>query len=157
MLGSDKLLIEAMAKAEYVYLVGLATGTTLAAGVQNAIDATLAKLPIPKVMTYQLADGGNGCQLRASGARLVALHGDDVIAAKALGLEAGRITHGHRFQGANNVELDSATRYEELLRQYGKVEPVFATRRDMIQSQLDAKAKITRRQPRHAGQLRRPA
>jgi len=140
-LGSDKLLIESDGKAEYVYLVGLATGTTLAAGVQNAIDATLAKLPIPKVMTYQLADGETDVNFVRPAHGLVALHGDDVIAAKALGLEAGRITHGHRFQGANNVELDSATRYEELLRQYGKVEPVFATRRDMIQSQLDAKAK----------------
>lgn len=141
MLGSDKLLIESDGKAEYVYLVGLATGTTLAAGVQNAIEATLAKLPIPKVMTYQLADGETDVNFVRPAHGLVALHGDDVIAAKALGLDAGRIAHGHRFQGANNVELDSATRYEELLRQYGKVEPVFAARRDMIQAQLDTKAK----------------
>jgi glycyl-tRNA synthetase beta chain len=69
------------------------------------------------------------------------LHGDDVVPATTLGLEAGRIAHGHRFQGANNIELDAAANYESLLRQYGKVEPVYAARRDMILAQLEAKAK----------------
>lgn len=139
--GSDRLVVESDGKAEYVYLVALATGTTLVAGVQNAIDATLAKLPIPKVMTYQLADGQTDVNFVRPAHGLIVLHGDDVISATTLGLEAGRIAHGHRFQGANNIELDTANRYEELLRQYGKVEPVFATRRDMILTQLEAKAK----------------
>ncbi len=138
--GSDKLVVENDGKADYLYLVALAAGSKLAAGAQNAIDATLAKLPIPKVMTYQLADGKTDVSFVRPAHGLVVLHGDDLIAATALGLESNRITHGHRFQGANNIELDTASRYEELLRQYGKVEPVFATRRDMILSQLEAKA-----------------
>lgn len=139
--GSDKLVIESDGKADYVYLVALAAGSKLEAGVQIAIDATLAKLPIPKVMTYQLADGQTDVSFVRPAHGLVVLHGDDVIAAHTLGLDAGRITHGHRFQGTNNIELDTAGRYEELLRQYGKVEPVFATRRGMILSQLEEKAK----------------
>ena len=138
--GQSELLVESDGKAEYVYLVGSASGNSIATGVQNAIDATLAKLPIPKVMTYQLADGKTDVSFVRPAHGLVVLHGDDVIAATTLGLESSRITHGHRFQGANNIELDTASRYEELLRQYGKVEPVFATRRDMILSQLEAKA-----------------
>ena len=138
--GESELLVESDGKAEYVYLIGSAQGKSVSAGVQNAIDATLAKLPIPKVMTYQLADGKTDMSFVRPAHGLVVLHGGDVIAATTLGLESGRITHGHRFQGANNIELDSASRYEELLRQYGKVEPVFATRRDMILSQLEAKA-----------------
>ncbi len=138
--GESELLVESDGKADYVYLVGSASGKTVAAGVQTAIDATLAKLPIPKVMTYQLADGKTDVSFVRPSHGLVLMHGDDVIAATTLGLESGRITHGHRFQGANNIELDTACRYEELLRQYGKVEPVFATRRDMILSQLEAKA-----------------
>ena len=138
--GSDQLVVENDGKADYLYLVALAAGSKLAAGVQNAIDATLTKLPIPKVMTYQLADGKTDVSFVRPAHGLVVLHGDEVIAATALGLDSGRITHGHRFQGANNIELDTAGRYEELLRQYGKVEPVFTTRRDMILSQLEAKA-----------------
>ena len=138
--GGSQLLAASDGKAEYVYLVGSASGKSIATGVQNAIDATLTKLPIPKVMTYQLADGKTDVSFVRPAHGLVVLHGDDVIAATTLGLESGRITHGHRFQGANNIELDTASRYEALLRQYGKVEPVFATRRDMILAQLKAKA-----------------
>jgi glycyl-tRNA synthetase beta chain len=138
--GSDKLVVENDGKAEYVYLVGLEPGRTLSVGVYSAIETTLAKLPIPKVMTYQLADGKTDISFVRPAHGLVVLHGGDVISTMALGLVSERITHGHRFQGANNIELDTASRYEELLRQYGKVEPVFATRRDMILSQLEAKA-----------------
>jgi glycyl-tRNA synthetase beta chain len=138
--GESELVIESDGKADYVYLIGSASGKSIATGLQNAIDTTLAKLPIPKVMTYQLADGKTDVSFVRPAHGLVVLHGDDVIAATTLGLQSGRITHGHRFQGANNIELDTAARYEELLRQYGKVEPVFATRRDMILSQLEAKA-----------------
>ena len=38
-------------------------------GLQAALDDALAKLPIPKVMSYQLADGWTSVQLRAPGAR----------------------------------------------------------------------------------------
>ncbi len=138
--AASALIAESDGKAEYVYLVGSASGKSIAGGVQNAIDATLARLPIPKVMTYQLADGKTDVSFVRPAHGLVVLHGDDVIPATTLGLESGRITHGHRFQGANNIEIDTAARYEELLRRYGKVEPVFATRRDMILAQLEAKA-----------------
>ena len=138
--GGSRLLVESDGKAEYVYLVGSAAGKSVATGVQTAIDATLAKLPIPKVMTYQLADGKTDVSFVRPAHGLVVLHGDDVVEATTLGLKSGRITHGHRFQGANNIELDTASRYEALLRQYGIVEPDFATRRDLVLSQLEAKA-----------------
>jgi glycyl-tRNA synthetase beta chain len=39
-------------KADYVYLRTLAKGQPLARGLQDALDETIAKLPIPKVMSY---------------------------------------------------------------------------------------------------------
>ena len=137
---ASSLIAESDGKADYLYLVGSAAGKSIAAGAQTAIDATLAKLPIAKVMTYQLADGKTDVSFVRPAHGLVVLHGDDVVAATALGLKSGRITHGHRFQGANNIEIDTASRYEALLRKYGKVEPVFAMRREMILAQLEAKA-----------------
>src|ERR1700749_4487076 len=44
-------------KAEALFWDSVVPGATLAEGLQKALDETLAKLPIPKVMTYQLADG----------------------------------------------------------------------------------------------------
>jgi glycyl-tRNA synthetase beta chain len=136
-----KLLIENDGKADYVYLIGEAEGAKLGDGVQRAIEHTLEKLPIPKVMNYQLADGVTEANFVRPAHGLLAMHGSNVIAATTLGLTSSNITHGHRFQGANNIEIDEASRYEELLRQFGKVEPVFAKRREMILSQLEAKAK----------------
>ena len=138
--GMSALLVESDGKAEYVYLIGSASGKSIASGVQTAIDTSLAKLPIPKLMTYQLADGKTDVSFVRPAHALVVLHGDDVVAATTLGLASGRITHGHRFQGATNIELDTASRYEELLRQYGKVEPVFAIRRENILLALTAEA-----------------
>ncbi|MGL5005354.1 MAG: glycine--tRNA ligase subunit beta, partial [Casimicrobium sp.] len=136
-----KLVVESDGKADYVFLIGQAAGVKLGVGAQNAIDHTLAKLPIPKVMNYQLADGVTEANFVRPAHGLVAMHGSDVIAATTLGLTSSSITHGHRFQGANNIEIDEASRYEELLRQYGKVEPVFEKRREMILAQLETKAK----------------
>lgn len=140
-LGPDKLAIESDGKAEYLFLTGLAAGQNVDRGVQRALAHTLEKLPIPKVMNYQLADGVTEANFVRPAHGLVAMHGAEVVSAAAFGLTSSNITHGHRFQGANNIEIDEASRYEELLRRFGKVEPVFATRREMILSQLESKAK----------------
>jgi glycyl-tRNA synthetase beta chain len=43
-------------KAEALFYDSIAKGATLAEGLQKALLEAIAKLPIPKVMTYQLAD-----------------------------------------------------------------------------------------------------
>ena len=43
-------------KAESLFFDSLVKGATLAEGLQMALDEAIAKLPIAKVMTYQLAD-----------------------------------------------------------------------------------------------------
>jgi len=54
-------------------------GATLAAGLQKALDDTLAALPIPKLMQYQLADGWQSVSFVRPAHGLVALHGTDVV------------------------------------------------------------------------------
>ena len=44
-------------KAEALFYEAQVKGATLAEGLQKALLEAIAKLPIPKVMTYQLADG----------------------------------------------------------------------------------------------------
>ncbi|MEO8442782.1 MAG: glycine--tRNA ligase subunit beta, partial [Betaproteobacteria bacterium] len=48
--------------AEYVFLNQVVAGASLQAGLQTALDDAVAKLPIPKVMGYQLADGATTVQ-----------------------------------------------------------------------------------------------
>ena len=128
-------------KAEALFFDSVATGVTLAAGLQKALAETLAKLPIPKVMQYQLADGWSSVNFVRPAHGLVALHGDAVVAIEALGLRAGRATRGHRFEASvDPIELAHADRYAETLAEQGAVIASFDARRDEIARQLQAAA-----------------
>ena len=83
-------------KAEALFYDSLVKGATLVEGLQKALLDAIAKLPIPKVMTYQLADGWSDVKFVRPAHCLVALHGADVVAIEALGLKAGNTTHGHQ-------------------------------------------------------------
>ena len=101
-------------KAQALYLDAVAAGVSLAVGAQKALDAALAQLPIPKVMTYQLADGWSSVRFVRPAHGLVALHGQDLLPLSALGLHAGRQTQGHRFEArASALSIDHADRYEQ--------------------------------------------
>jgi glycyl-tRNA synthetase beta chain len=124
---------------ENVYLTKVVTGAALADGLQRALDGAIAKLPIPKVMTYQLPDGSDQKFVRPAH-RLVALHGTDVVPVTALGLAAGRITEGHRFQGRREIALADAGEYASRLHDDGTVIAGFDERRATIARQLEAEA-----------------
>jgi glycyl-tRNA synthetase beta chain len=128
-------------KGEVVYLDRVVKGAALADALQSILDDTLAKLPIPKVMQYQLADGWTSVKFVRPAHRLVALHGADVVPIEALGLKAGRTTQGHRFEAsAPTIELRDADSYADKLRDEGAVIASFDERRDEIRKQLGAAA-----------------
>jgi len=126
-------------KAEVLFLDSTAAGTTLAEGLQKAIDETLPKLPIPKLMTYQLADGWTSVGFVRPAHGLIALHGRTVVPVSTLGLAAGRSTRGHRFEATDDpIELAHADDYAEALASRGAVIAGFGARRDEIVRQLAA-------------------
>jgi len=125
---------------EYVYLHQIVPGATLASALQSAIEKAIASLPIPKVMTYQLADGTTTVSFVRPAHGLVALHGREVVPVQVLGLAAGRVTHGHRFQGAKHISLAEAAEYEHRLLNEGGVIAAFDARRAEIERQLRERA-----------------
>ena len=128
-------------KADVLFFDSLAKGATLAEGLQKAIEAALAALPIPKVMTYQLQDGWSSVNFVRPAHGLVALHGGDVVPVAVLGLNAGRETHGHRFEAAvDPVVFANADEYAAKLASEGAVIASFAERRAEIARQLEAAA-----------------
>ncbi|NPC58570.1 glycine--tRNA ligase subunit beta [Caenimonas soli] len=131
-------------KAEALFYDSTVKGATLAEGLQKALNESLAKLPIPKVMTYQLADGWSDVKFVRPAHGLVALHGSEVVAIEALGLKAGNTTHGHRFEApADPVRLKDADSYASALEKDGAVIASFEARRAEIVRQLaDAAAKV---------------
>jgi glycyl-tRNA synthetase beta chain len=126
-------------KAEAFFLRYAAPGATLAEGLQAALDETLAKLPIPKVMTYQRPDGAN-VQFVRPVHRLTVLHDKQIVPVSAFGIDADDTTLGHRFLSEGFVQIQHANAYAETLRHRGHVVANFADRKNVIRSHLLAHA-----------------
>lgn len=145
-LGSDASAVAGLkrapdGKAEALFYDSTVKGATLVEGLQKALLEAIAKLPIPKVMTYQLADGWSDVKFVRPAHGLVALHGSEVVAIEALGLKAGNSTHGHRFEAAvDPVVLTDADSYAATLKKDGAVIAGFAERKAEIAGQLAAAA-----------------
>lgn len=145
-LGADASVVASLrrehdGKAEVLFYDSLAKGVTLAEGLQRALEAALAALPIPKVMSYQLADGWQSVHFVRPAHGLVALYGSEVVPVSVLGLAAGDTTRGHRFEAAvDPVRIPFADAYADTLAQAGAVIASFAERRAEIVRQLAAVA-----------------
>ena len=135
-------------KAEALFFERTVAGARLQEGLQKALLEAIAKLPIPKVMTYQLASGcaqpgWTSVSFVRPAHGLVALHGSDIVPVEALGLQSGNTTHGHRFEAAvDPVVLKDADSYAATLARDGAVIASFADRRADIVRQLNAAAAL---------------
>ena len=133
-------------KAEALFYDSVVQGASLQTGLQKALEEALAKLPIPKVMQYQLETdcelpGWSSVNFVRPAHSLIALHGSTVVPVKALGLTAGNSTQGHRFEAkVSPVVLPHADQYDNLLKRDGAVIASFAERRAEIVRQLQAAA-----------------
>ena len=136
-----KLKRESDGKTEQLFLDLTIQGAPLKEGLQLALNETLAKLPIPKVMTYQLEDGWTSVNFVRPAHGLVAMHGSSTLDISVLGLKSGNTTQGHRFEAKNAViTLSHADNYEAQLLSEGAVIASFATRKAEISKQLNAAA-----------------
>ena len=133
-------------KAEALFYDSMVKGATLAEGLQKALLEAIAKLPIPKVMSYQLErdcelPGWSSVSFVRPAHGLLALHGADVVPVHALGLTSGNTTQGHRFEASvSPVVIQHADQYAETLRKGGAVIASFAERKAEIAGQLAAAA-----------------
>ena len=141
-LGADESVVGQLKNDNNtLFLDALQTGINLPDGLQKALDEALAKLPIPKVMTYQLADGWSSVNFVRPAHGLVAMHGSSVIAISVLGLQSSNITHGHRFEAkVPTITINHADSYAEQLKTDGAVIASFSERKAEIARQLRAAA-----------------
>ena len=134
-----RLKRESDGKTESFFYEYVASGASLESWLGKILAEAVAALPIPKVMRYQ-TDSGDYVEFVRPAHSLVALHGGDVVPVSVLGLTAGRTTHGHRFQGAKDIELAHADEYESRLSEPGGVIADFVERQLEIKRQLDKHA-----------------
>jgi glycyl-tRNA synthetase beta chain len=129
-------------KAEALFYDSQMTGATLDVGLQHALLAALAQLPIPKMMSYQLETdcelpGWSSVNFVRPAHGLLALHGSTVVPVKVLGLSSGQQTQGHRFEAHKSpVQVDHADDYAATLLRDGAVIASFGDRRFAIVQQL---------------------
>ncbi|QGZ39649.1 glycyl-tRNA synthetase beta chain [Pseudoduganella flava] len=127
-------------KAESFFYTYTAAGSQLETGLQAALEESVAKLPIPKVMSYQRPDGDTVQFVRPAHS-LIALYGDKVLPLSLLGLTASNQTEGHRFLAPQrDVAVPHAESYADTLVQQAKVIPGFDARKEQIRRELLAKA-----------------
>ncbi len=127
-------------KQECFWFRSTVRGETLDGSIVAVIERALAQLPIARTMQYQLADGCTTVSFVRPAHGLVVLHGAHVVAASILGLPAGRVTRGHRFQSAGDIVLDDAGAYEAALESCGRVIAEFGARRARIEAMLRERA-----------------
>ena len=127
-------------KAESFFYTHTAAGSALRMGLQAALENAVAKLPIPKLMSYQRPDGTT-VQFVRPAHQLVALHGATVVRLALLGLTAGRTSLGHRFLSHGGaLAIGHAEDYAATLETEGKVIAQFEARKERIRAALLGKA-----------------
>jgi glycyl-tRNA synthetase beta chain len=152
-LGADESAVASLkkehdGKADVLFLDAVQAGAELKDALQKALEEAIQKLPIPKVMTYQLSDGWSSVNFVRPAHGLVALHGADIVDINVLGLKAGKQTQGHRFEAKNTVVvLKDADSYAAQLHTEGAVIASFTERRAEIVKQLTAAAAKEHLQP----------
>ena len=126
-------------KNEALYLNVIAKGAALDKTAQTALEQTLSKLPIAKMMHYQVLQK-NGqladVQFARPAHRIIALHGNRTLNISSLGIHAGNQTEGHRFLAPGNLTIATADQYENDLQTKAKVIPSFNQRRTQIEAAL---------------------
>jgi glycyl-tRNA synthetase beta chain len=144
---ADKTLadleVENDGKQDVFFISYMQAGAILADVLQSVLTEVAAKLPIPKVMTYQIHAGTTREQDVAfvrPVKRVLVLWGDDVIPVNVFGVSADRLTDGHRFMSEPALSVKNAEDYTHVLRGAGMVEPDFNVRRESIYEQLKLKA-----------------
>ena len=120
-------------RQEVLWVDTVVAGQELLQAAQAALEAAIAALPIPKLMRYP-RPGQTHEEVRFVRPvhRLLALYGSDILPLTALGLDAGRVTEGHRFHCPESLSVASAQDYEGLLERQGRVVAHFETRRGRL-------------------------
>ncbi len=137
----ERVTSENDGKNDVLFHSAIAAGSPLQNALETALHESLRKLPIPKVMTYQINDGWESVNFVRPAHGLVALHGSDIVPISVLGLQASNTTQGHRFEAKTpTITLKNADSYAQQLADEGAVIASFEARKAKIAKQLAAAA-----------------
>ncbi len=116
------------AKGEFLFCKLTRAGQPAAALLPGIVQAALDALPIARRMRW----GAGTAQFVRPVHWVVLLHGEEVVPCELFGLQAGRVTRGHRFHAQKPIALRSPGGYLAALERRGHVVADFGARRERI-------------------------
>ena len=107
-------------------------GKALSDLLEDIINQSLAKLPIPKRMRW----GDSDAEFVRPVHWLVLMHGKNVIDAEVLGVKSSNTSYGHRFHSPGAITIEMADEYLQKLETQGFVLADFEQRKQKIKQQV---------------------
>lgn len=123
-------------KGQFLFCKVTRAGAQASALLPGIIQSALDALPVARRMRW----GAGTAQFVRPVHWVVVLHGDDVVPCELFGIQAGRMTRGHRFHAPKPIALRSPGVYLASLERRGHVLADFAERRERIQKGVTAAA-----------------
>lgn len=134
--GVDALGRLATDKGEWLVHRDVEKGTSSKELLGSIAAAALRTLPIPRLMRWGSGDAEFVRPLHW----LLMLHGNEIVEATVMGVEAGRETFGHRFHAPGSLSIRSPAEYVERLQNEGYVVADLDERLARIQGAVEAAA-----------------
>ena len=122
-------------KGAWLVFRGTERGAATTSLLPHMVDRAVASLPIARRMRW----GSRTAEFVRPVHSVVLMYGEGVVSAEVLGLQAGRLTFGHRFHAPKPITLKSAKEYESRLRR-ARVVADFPVRRELIRAAVKAAA-----------------
>ncbi len=131
------LTVQKTDKGEWLVYESREAGAATVDLIPTIVRNALVELPIPKRMRWADRDD----EFVRPVQWIVLLFGTEVIPATLFGLQADRITRGHRFHHPEPIEIAEPRQYADLLEHTGYVMADFYQRRERVSHQAMAAAR----------------
>lgn len=123
-------------KGEWLSYRSSEAGASTASLLPGLVEAALQGLPIPRRMRW----GASSVEFVRPVHWVVMLHGTALVEGAVLGCVSGRVSRGHRFLAAGDLEISDPGSYVETLERQGHVLVDFYLRQQKIVSAVEAAA-----------------
>lgn len=123
-------------KGEWLAFESTEKGQTVTELLPDLVEGALSALPIPRRMRW----GANDVEFVRPVHWVILLHGEKVISASIMGIDAGNESLGHRFHSSGPITIKSPGAYLETLEKDGYVIADFERRREMVRVGVEAAA-----------------
>jgi len=128
----DALQQQETDKGTWLIFKATEKGKVLADLLEDIVNQSLIRLPIPKRMRW----GASDVEFVRPAHWLLVLHGENVIDINVLGLKSSSKSTGHRFHAPGEISIASATDYQNTLQSKAFVIASFEQRKQTIKQQV---------------------